>query len=86
MKTNELENIKDLIQRAEVEKAKAQGVKESIKAEWEKKYGFETIGEAEEKLAELNSEYNKNEKKKEKYLNELSESQDWEKIEEELGD
>lgn len=86
MKTNELENIKGLIQRAEVEKAKDQGVKESIKAEWEKKYGFETIEEAEEKLAELNSEYNKNEKKKEKYLNELSESQDWEKIEEELGD
>jgi hypothetical protein len=84
MKTNEFENIKDLIQRAEVEKAKSQGVKESIKAEWKKKYGFETIEEAEEKLSELESEYNKNEKKKEKYLNELSESQDWEKIEEDL--
>jgi hypothetical protein len=84
MKTNELENIKGLIQRAEVEKAKSQGVKESIKSEWKKKYGFETIGEAEEKLSELESEYNKNEKKKEKYFNELSESQDWEKIEEDL--
>lgn len=86
MTTKEFENIKDLIQQAEVEKAKAQGVKESIKAEWKKKYGFETLEEAKEKLNELNAEFNKNEKRKEKYMNELEESQDWEKIEEELED
>lgn len=84
MTTKEFENIKDLIQQAEVEKAKAQGVKESIKAEWKKKYGFETLEEAKNKLNELNAEFNKNEKRKEKYMNELEESQDWEAIEEEL--
>lgn len=84
MTTKEFENIKDLIQQAEVEKAKAQGVKESIKAEWKKKYGFETLEEAKNKLDELNAEFNKNEKRKEKYMNELEESQDWEQIEEEL--
>ena len=84
MTTKEFENIKDLIQQAEVEKAKAQGVKESIKAEWKKKYGFETLEEAKNKLDELNTEFNKNEKRKEKYMNELEESQDWEAIEEEL--
>lgn len=84
MTTKEFENIKDLIQQAEVEKAKAQGVKESIKAEWKKKYGFETLEEAKNKLDELNAEFNKNEKRKEKYMNELEESQDWEAIEEEL--
>ena len=85
MKTSEFENIKDLIQRAEVEKAKSQGVKDSIKSEWKKKYGFETLEEARDKLIELETEFNKNESRKEKLMNELEESQDWEQIEEELG-
>lgn len=84
MKTSEFENIKNLIQRAEVEKAKSQGVKDSIKSEWRKKYGFETLEEAKDKLKELETECNKNENRKEKLMNELEESQDWEQIEEEL--
>lgn len=84
MKTSEFENIKDLIQRAEVEKAKSQGVKDSIKSEWKKKYGFETLEEAKDKLKELETEFNKNESRKEKLMNELEGSQDWEQIEEEL--
>lgn len=84
MKTSEFENIKNLIQRAEVEKAKSQGVKDSIKSEWKKKYGFETLEEAKDKLKELETEFNKNESRKEKLMNELEESQDWEQIEEEL--
>lgn len=84
MKTSEIENIKDLIQRAEVEQAKAQGVKENIKAGWKKTYGFDTVEEAKEKLSELNSEYEKNESRKEKLMDDLSASQDWEKIEDEL--
>lgn len=84
MKTSEFENIKDLIQRAEVEKAKSQGVKDSIKSEWKKKYGFETLEEAKDKLKELETKYNKNESQKEKLMNELEESQNWGQIEEEL--
>jgi len=84
MKTSEFENIKDLIQRAEVKKAKSQGVKDSIKSEWKKKYGFETLEEAKDKLKELETEFNKNESRKEKLMNELEESQDWDQIEEEL--
>lgn len=86
MKTSEIERIKNLIQSAELEQAKAQGAKDSIKAEWKKKYGFDTIEEARNKLKELNSEVKKNEDKKEKLMNELSESQDWDKIEDELED
>ena len=52
----------------------------------QKKYGFETLEEAKEKLEELSAEVEKNEKKKEKLMNELNESQDWDKIEEELED
>lgn len=84
MKVSEVERIKDLIKTAELEQAKAQGAKDSIKAEWKKKYGFETLEEAKEKLKELNAGVEKNEKKKEKLMTELSESQDWDKIEDEL--
>ena len=86
MKVNELEKIKDLIQRAELEQAKAQGVKDSIRAEWKKKYGFDSVEEAKAKLEELESNLAKNEKKKDKLIQELEESQDWEKIEDELED
>lgn len=86
MKIDEIERIQELIQKAELEQAKSQGVKDNIKSEWKKKYGFETIGEAKEKLEELKTELNKNVKKKEKLTNELMESQEWDKIEEELED
>ena len=86
MKTSEIERIKELIKTAELEQAKAQGAKDSIKAEWKKKYGFETLEEAKAKLEEISSNLEKNEKKKEKLMNELNESQDWDKIEEELED
>ena len=86
MKASEIERIKDLIQKEELEKAKAQGVKDSIKYGWKKKYGFETLEEAKEKLKELSENLGKNEKKKEKLMNELNEYQDWDKIEEELED
>lgn len=86
MKTSEMERIKYLIKTAELEQAKAQGAKDNIKADWKKKYGFETLEEAKEKLEELSAEVEKNEKKKEKLMNELNESQDWDKIEEELED
>ena len=84
MKVDEIERIKDIIKRTELEKAKAQGVKDSIKAEWKKKYGFETLEEAKEKLNELNADFEKNKNKKEKLMNELMESQDWDEIEDEL--
>lgn len=86
MKVSEIERIKELIKTAELEQAKAQGAKDSIKAEWKKKYGFETLEEAKAKLEEISSNLEKNEKKKEKLMNELNESQDWDKIEEELDD
>jgi len=84
MKVNDIEKIKDLIKDAELEQAKAQGAKDNIKAEWKKKYGFETLEEAKEKLEELSAGVEKNEKKKEKLMDELSDSQDWDKIEDEL--
>lgn len=84
MKSNEIEKIKGLIKEAELEQARAQGVKDNIKAEWKKRYGFETVEEAKEKLEELSEDLRKNEIKREKLMNELEKSQDWDKIEDEL--
>lgn len=86
MKTYEVEEIKELIQKAEFEKAKSQGVKDSIKAGWKKEYGFETIDEAKEKLQELKAELNKNKTKKDKLIDELNKSQDWDLIEREFDE
>lgn len=84
MKASEIEKIKQLIKDAELEQAKSQGVKDSIKAEWKKKYGFDSLEEAKAKLEELETNLAKNEKKREKLMNDLEESQDWDKIEEEF--
>lgn len=84
MKSNEVSRIKDLIKQTELEQAKAQGAKDNIKAGWKKEYGFETIEEAKEKLEELSAEVKKNQTRKDKLMKELEESQDWDKIEEEL--
>ena len=86
MKTDEVSRIKDLIGMTELEQAKAQGAKDNIKAGWKKEYGCETVEEAKEKLEELIAEQKKNQTRKDKLINELSESQDWDKIEDELED
>jgi len=84
MKSNDVSRIKDLIKQTELEQAKAQGAKDNIKAGWKKEYGFETLEEAKEKLEELTAEVKKNQTRKDKLMQELEGSQDWDKIEEEL--
>ena len=43
MELKEVERIKDLINKNEIEKAKAQGVKESIKKQWKEKFGTDDV-------------------------------------------
>ena len=45
MELKEVERIKDLINKNEIEKAKAQGVKESIKKQWKEKFGTDDVEE-----------------------------------------
>lgn len=85
MTANELLKIKDLIKKAELESAKAEGQIESIKKEWKEKYGFDSVNKANEKLEELKQELENSTNRLNKIYNELLESQDWDKLEEELN-
>lgn len=85
MELKEFERIKRLIKEAELKSAKSQGVIDSILKGWEEKYGFNTVEEAEKKLAELMEEKKNTEARLEKLMNDLSNSYDWDKLEEELN-
>ena len=85
MELKEFERIKRLIKEAELKSAKSQGVIDSILKGWEEKYGFNTVEEAEKKLAELTEEKKNTEARLEKLMNDLSNSYDWDKLEEELN-
>lgn len=81
----ELEKIKGLIKKAELESAKAEGQLERIKETWKEEYGTDDVEVVLAKLEDLKAEKEKISGKIEKLYNELITSKDWEKISEELG-
>ena len=85
MELKEVERIKDLIDKNEIEKAKAQGVKESIKKQWKEKFGTDDVEEIKGKLQEMQGELDTSNKRLETLSNKLFNSYDWDKLEEELG-
>ena len=85
MELKEVERIKDLINKNEIEKAKAQGVKESIKKQWKEKFGTDDAEEIKGKLQEMQGELDNSNKRLETLSNKLFNSYDWDKLEEELG-
>ena len=85
MDSNEIERIKNLIQKAETQKAKAEGVIEKIKFEWKEKYGTDDISVIRNKLEELESELESSNERIESIYNKLLESNDWDKLEQELN-
>lgn len=85
MELKEVERIKDLINKNEIEKAKAQGVKESIKKQWKEKFGTDDVEEIKGKLQEMHGELDNSNKRLETLSNKLFNSYDWDKLEEELG-
>ena len=85
MELKEVERIKDLINKNEIEKAKAQGVKESIKKQWKEKFGTDDVEEIKGKLQEMQGELDNSNKRLETLSNKLFNSYDWDKLEEELG-
>lgn len=85
MELKEVERIKDLINKNEIEKAKAQGVKESIKKQWKEKFGTDDVNEVKGKLQEMQDELDNSNKRLETLSNKLFDSYDWDKLEEELG-
>ncbi len=85
MELKEVERIKDLINKNEIEKAKAQGVRESIKKQWKEKFGTDDVNEIKEKLQEMQSELENSNKRLQTLENKLFSSYDWDKLEEDLG-
>ena len=85
MELKEVERIKDLINKNEIEKAKAQGVKESIKKQWKEKFGTDDVEEIKVKLQEMQGELDNSNKRLERLVDKLFNSYNWDKLEEELG-
>ena len=85
MDLKEVTRIKDLINKNEIEKAKAQGVKESIKKQWKEKFGTDDINKVKEKLQEMQCEFDNSNKRLQTLTDKLFNSYDWDKLEEELG-
>jgi hypothetical protein len=85
MDLKEVTRIKDLINKNEIEKAKAQGVKESIKKQWKEKFGTDDVNKVKEKLQEMHGELDNSNKRLQTLTDKLFDSYDWDKLEEELG-
>lgn len=80
----DVERINDLINKAELENAKNQGILENIRKEWMEKYGTDDVKIIKQKLKELKSDLENSNERQNKLYNELMELQDWEQLEEDL--
>lgn len=84
MNVRKVEEINDLISKAEIASAKSQGQMEAIKAEWKKLYGTDDENEIKNKLQELETEEQKTVERQEVLYEKLVNAYDWETLEEEL--
>ena len=73
MELSEFNALKGKINDAELNSAAAKGKMEAIQEQWKTKYGFETVEDAEKKLAEINAENEEKNKKREKLFEKLQE-------------
>lgn len=80
MTERKLENIKTKIEELQEDKAKLKGVMEDIEDKLEKEYGAETLEDAKDKAAEMESELLKIEKKKERVVKDIEDAVDWEEL------
>ena len=84
MNVRKVEEINELISKAEIASAKSQGQMEAIKAEWKKLYGTDDENEIQNKLQELETEEQKTVERQEVLYEKLVNAYDWETLEEEL--
>lgn len=84
MNVRKVEEINELISKAEIASAKSQGQIEAIKADWKKKYGTDDENEIKNKLQELENEEQKTIERQEVLYEKLINAYDWEALEEEL--
>ena len=85
MDTREFERIKNIISKAELESAKAQGKIESIKKTWMDKYGTDDVDEIRKIYDNLLEEKTKLENKMNDLWEKLISSCDWDELERKLN-
>ena len=85
MNVNEVQRIKELVEKAEIDSAKLQGRQDAIKKEWKKTYGTDDVNEIKKIKDNLEKELRKTEERKEVLYNKLLESYDWDELEAELA-
>lgn len=89
MKKSEIERveeIEEIIKKAQLKSAKAEGVIESIEKEWEKKYGTSDVEEIKKIQKNIQKEITECEEKESELLGKLENICDWDELEKELGD
>lgn len=89
MKKSEIERverIEEIVKKAQLKSAKAEGVIESIEKEWEKKYGTSDIEEIKKIQKNLEKEITECEEKESELLEKLENICDWDELEKELDD
>lgn len=84
-KIEEVEEIEELIGKAEIEMAKADGQIQALKAQWKKNYGTDDINEIKEILKKSKLELSKTQERLEILYRKLFGLHDWEALEEELS-
>lgn len=85
MNVKEVERIKELISKAEIESAKKEGLLQAIKQEWKKTYATDDIEVIRKQLEEFEAEEEKTNERLEVLYNKLLSCYDWGKLEEEIG-
>lgn len=71
MTDSEFLELKQKIEKKKAESQKAEGVIEQIKSSWQKEYGISTVEEAEQKLADINSQTDEKKRKLESLKDKL---------------
>lgn len=85
MTANEMERIKGLISKAEIESAKAQGVIDDIKSGWREKYGTDDVSEIRKIADGKAEEAGRLREKLDALWQKIQSSYDWDALEREIG-
>ena len=80
MTIKEFEDIKGKINKLELDAASSKGKIESIESNWKKKYGFTSLEDAKKKRDEINKEITDKTDTRNKLMEKLQKSFDWDSI------
>ena len=80
MTIKEFEDIKGKINKLELDAASSKGKIESIESNWKKKYGFTSLEDAKKKRDEINKEITDKTDTRNKLMEKLQNSFDWNSI------